>query len=176
MALVANDAAEIRPFILTLKGAIPITVEMAAFYRRMLSVGLSDIYQRDIGLALEKEDPPSELLLELAFCLSDANKTISILDNYIGDCVLNEYKIYPMILEEIRELYNSKRFKLEQIAEMLLGILEGANLWHEGPWEKLIHLSYAYDEVKGGGLYMEDFLDSFAEYPLNKEGRNDNND
>ena len=47
------------------------TVEMAAFYRRMLSVGLSDTYQRDIGLALEREDPLSELLLELAFCLSD---------------------------------------------------------------------------------------------------------
>lgn len=152
------------------------TVEMAAFYRRMLSVGLSDTYQRDIGLALERKDPLSELLLELAFCLSDVNKTISILDNYIGDRVLNEYKIYPMILEEMRDLYNNKRFKLEQIAEMLFGILEGAKLWYEGPWERLMYLSYEYDEVKDGCLYMEDFLDSFAEYLLNKNGRNDSND
>ena len=152
------------------------TVEMAAFYRRMLSVGLSDTYQRDIGLALEKESPLSTLLLELAFCLSDANKTISILDNYIGDRVLNEDKIYPMILEEMRDLYINKRFELEQIAEMLFGILESAKLWYEGPWERLMYLSYEYDEVKDGCLYMKDFLDSFAEYLLDKNGRNDSND
>lgn len=152
------------------------TVEMAAFYRRMLSVGLSDTYQRDIGLALEKEDPLSVLLLELAFCLSDANKTISILDNYIGDCNLDEYTIYSMILEEMRELYRMGRFKLEQIAEILFGILEGAGLWYEGPWDQLMYLSCVYDEVKDGCLYMDDFLDSFAEYLLNENGRRDNND
>ncbi len=152
------------------------TVEMAAFYRRMLSVGLSNTYQRDIGLALEKEDPLSELLLDLAFCLSDVNKTISILDNYIGGCALDEYRIYPMIVAEMQALYNNNRLNLEQIAEALFGILEDAGLCYEGPWEKVMYLSYEYDEVKDGCLYMDDFLDSFTEYLSNENGRRDNND
>ena len=151
-------------------------VEMAAFYRRMLSVGLSDTYERNIGLALEKEDPLSNLLLDLAFCLSDTNKTISILDNYIGDCALDENKIYPMILEEMQALYTNNQFTLEQIAELLFKILRGAELSFNGPWEKLTYLSYEYDEVTDGCLYMDDFLDSFAEYFLNEIGRSENND
>ena len=55
-------------------------------------------------------------------------------------------------------------------------VLESAKLWYEGPWERLMYLSCEYDEVKDGCLYMEDFLDSFAEYLLDKNGRNDNND
>lgn len=109
------------------------TAEMAAFYRRMLSVGLTDTYERDMDLALEKEDPLSDLLLDLAFCLSDTDKTISILDDYIRARVLDEDKIYPLILNEMRERYVSGRLKLEQIAEMLFEILKEAGLWYEEP-------------------------------------------
>ena len=152
------------------------TVEMAAFYRRMLSVGLSDTYQRDIGLALEKEDPLSELLLDLAFCLSDTSKTISNLDDHIGDRALDEYRIYPMILAEMRELYSNGHLKLEQIAEALFGILEGAGLWYEGPWEELMYLSYGSDAAKAGFLCMDAFLASFAISLLGKNERRDNGD
>lgn len=142
------------------------TTEMAAFYRRMLSVGVSDTYQCNIGIALENEEPLSELLLELAFCLSDTNQTISILDNYIGDSTLNEYSIYPMILAEMRALYERGRLSLEQTAVALFGILEGAELQFEGPWTELTYLSYEYDEAKDGYLHMDDFLASFSNYLL----------
>lgn len=121
------------------------TAEMAAFYRRMLSVGLTDTYERDMDLALEKEDPLSDLLLDLAFCLSDTDKTISILDDYIRARVLDEDKIYPLILNEMRERYVSGRLKLEQIAEMLFEILKEAGLWYEEPWGDLIDLYYEYE-------------------------------
>lgn len=140
------------------------TVEMAAFYRRILSVGLTDTYQRGIGLALEKEDPLPEPLLDLAFCLSDINKTISILNGFIDDCSSDEFRIYPMILSEMRALYRSGRLKLAEIAEKLFGVLESAGLQCEEPWKDLVYLSYEYDEVKEGSIYLDDFLVSFAEY------------
>lgn len=152
------------------------TVEMAAFYRRMLSVGLSDTYEHDIGLALENEDPLPELLLDLAFCLSDTSKTISILDDYIYGRTLNEYQIYPMVLAEMRELYVSGSLKLEQIVEILFQILEGAGLWYAGPWEKLTYLYFEYEEAEDGWLDMNSYLSSFAKSILTEDERSDNDD
>lgn len=142
------------------------TGEMAAFYRRMLSVGFSEPYQRDVGLALETENPLSDPHLDLAFCLSDTNKTISILDRYMDGRTLDEAQIYAMILAEMRQQYVSGSMSLGQVAKILFYILESADLWYVGPWEALTCQYYEYEEAEDGWINMESFLNSFAEYLL----------
>lgn len=146
------------------------TAENAAFYRRMLSVGLSDTYFRDVERALEEEEPLSDLLLELALCPSDTSKAISVLDHYLENREPNEAVVHEMLFSELRNLHMNSSISLRQAAEAALAILESERLYHEEPWREVELLSYEYDEVKEGFLCMDDFLSDFFDvlYPKEK--------
>lgn len=147
------------------------TPEQAVCYRRMLAVGMTDPYQRDLGFALEKEDPLSDLLLDLALCLSDTRQTVLILDDYIGICAVDEAKIHNMICAEMQKSYRNGSMDLLQIAETMFAILLRAGIWNEKAWQELRCLYYEYDEVKAGYWDMDHFLDSFSEYLFHKKER-----
>ena len=146
------------------------TLEKAVFYRRMLSVGLSDTYQTEIECAIEQEALLSGLLLDLALCLSDINKTISVLDGYIAGREADEEQVYEMLLSELRKLYLSDAISLQQAAEALLTIQESESLYCGEGWSDLLFLSYEYDDVKDGYCSMEDFLKLFLKF-LCPEGK-----
>ena len=142
------------------------TAEMAAFFRRMLSVGLSDAYQQYMEIALEEENPPSNLLLDLAFCLSDTNKTISILDDYIRDCTLNESNLYSMIVLELQKKVASGILTTEQYVKAVFAIMESGNLCNNTAWKTANQLSYLYCDAKNDYLTMDEFLATFSAYML----------
>ena len=134
------------------------TAENAVFYRRMLAVGLSGAYLRDVERALDEAEPLTDLLLELAFCLSDTDKTISVLDHYLENREPNEEIVYTMLLAELRSLYTSKSISLQRAAEALIAILKCDQLYWEEPWKELSELVYSYEEVEDGFWTMDDFL------------------
>ena len=138
------------------------TAETAAFFRRMLSVGLSDAYQQYMERALEEENPPSNLLLDLAFCLSDTNKTISILDNYIRGCTLNESILYPMIVSELQEKVANGILTTMQYAEAMIAIMESCRLCNSEDWKMINALSYLYYDAQNDYLTMEEFISMFS--------------
>ena len=47
------------------------TPERAAYHRLMLLSGLREEFDRELDLALETEDPITDPVLDLAFCMSD---------------------------------------------------------------------------------------------------------
>ena len=59
------------------------TPERAAYHRLMLLAGLQEEFEKDLDFALETEDPITAPILDLAFCMSDLNQTVSVLYNYI---------------------------------------------------------------------------------------------
>ena len=139
------------------------TLERAVFFRRLLSVGQTDTYVKSIEQALEQEESLSDLLLELAFCLSDIDKTISLLDHYISEREADEFVLYKMLLSEFRLLYSSGVLSLQKTAESLLYIHESNYLHCSKAWRDITHLSYVYDEVKDGYWDEKWFWDMFLE-------------
>ena len=55
------------------------TPERAAYHRLMLLAGLQEEFEKDLDFALETEDPITAPILDLAFCMSDLNQTVSVL-------------------------------------------------------------------------------------------------
>ena len=56
--------------------------EDAFYHKLMLMTGLDDGYDEWLNYYLESENPLSNIVLELACCGSDINKTISVLHNF----------------------------------------------------------------------------------------------
>ena len=55
------------------------TPERAAYHRLMLLAGVQEEFEKELDDALETEDPITPPILDLAFCMSDLNRTISVL-------------------------------------------------------------------------------------------------
>ena len=61
------------------------TPERAQYHLLMLRMGEYDEYDRELDRLLLEQDPLSPLVLELAFCISDREQTISVLRNFLLD-------------------------------------------------------------------------------------------
>ena len=124
------------------------TLEDAVYYRRMLSFGLGDVYEQDFSVILEQEEPLKPLTLELAFCLSDVNQTISVLDHYVGERKYNTDMVYQKLMREMSRRYLEGALTPEQIAEKLFSVMAGFEdgILFAAPWHELVGAYYDYDE------------------------------
>ena len=76
------------------------TPERAAYHRLMLLAGLQEEFARELDFALETEDPITAPILDLAFCMSDLNQTISVLYNYTLDYSVDEQQVHQVQLHK----------------------------------------------------------------------------
>lgn len=61
------------------------TREDAYYYKILLSNGFDDGYYEWLDGFLEKEDPLSDIVLELSLCGSNVDETIRLLHNYCAE-------------------------------------------------------------------------------------------
>ena len=95
------------------------TPERAAYHRLMLLAGLQEEFEKELDFALETEDSITSPVLDLAFCMSDLNQTISVLYNYTLDYSVDEQQVYDMIMTELRTQYVGKQMNAEAVCEVL---------------------------------------------------------
>lgn len=108
------------------------TPEQAQYYLLMLRMGEYDAYDRELDRILEEEDVLSDLVLELAFCMSDRGKTISVLHNFLLDHPADEKGLMERQLDWVREQYRDKTMTAVQAAEYLWKLTEIYGF--EEPW------------------------------------------
>ena len=136
------------------------TPEQAAYHRLMLLAGLREEYEREIDLALENEDPITVPILDLAFCMSDLNQTVSVLYNYIQDAGVDEQQVYDMIMAELHRQYMAKQLDAGQVCEALSKIQRSCDFGE--PWIALYTYLYAYELFHEGIISKEVFEAGFA--------------
>ena len=95
------------------------TPERAAYHRLMLLAGLQEEFEKALDSALETEDPITSPILDLAFCMSDLNQTVSVLYNYTQDYSVDEQQVYDMIMTELRRQYVGKQMNAGEVCEVL---------------------------------------------------------
>ena len=142
------------------------TPETAFFHKLLLQAGISDRYDEYIDHALINNNPLSNLLLDLAFSLSDRSKTISLLHQYTADFQINMDIVASLVWEDLHERYISKKYDLYQLRKIMYRISCSSECWFEEPWYTLGFFDNCWDEVEIGFLDKADFLRSMEHFLL----------
>lgn len=135
------------------------TPEQAQYYLLMLRLGEYEAYDRELDRILEEEDTLSGLVLELAFCMSDREKTISVLHNYLLDHPADEQGLMERQLDWVREQYRDKTMSAVQAAEYLWKLTRIYG-WEE-PWFGLYIYIDDYELYEEGLISLSVFEQCF---------------
>ncbi len=123
------------------------TREDAFYYKHLMILGISDGYNEWLDECLKTEDPISDLTLELSFCLSDTNKSISLLHNFCLEQPLDDSAVYDKFISFFKDEFYSGRMTREEISSYMSRL--ASNI--DGPWE----LDYS---LWGNMLCLDDYL------------------
>lgn len=126
------------------------TPDQAQYYLLMLRMGEYDEYDRELDRLLLEQDPLSDLVLELACCMSDRRETISVLRNFLLDHPADEGKLMERQLHWVRKQYREKAMTALQSSQYLYFLITEHD-WEE-PWIEL----YKYCDVHE--LYEDGFI------------------
>ncbi|MBQ5867139.1 MAG: hypothetical protein IIW56_10735 [Oscillospiraceae bacterium] len=141
-----------------------------AFYHKLLLMsGLDDGYDEWLNYYLELENPLSNIVLELACCGSDINKTISVLHNFCAEQPFDKSDVCNRVRLFYKNAYYSKRMSTEEIVSSMYRLAN--NIGDPGDadfdahiWGDMYYLDDYYDLAIDGLIPMEGFNVAFFSY------------
>ena len=143
--------------------------EDAYFYMNMLLLGFSDGYDKWLESYLKTDEPMSDIVIDLYFCGSDVNKTISLLHNYCGEQEFDKSIVSDKFRLFFKEAYHTGRMdKGEVVSSMykLVGNIgyPGDNNFDYDLWGDMYYLDDYYSLAKDGIISWESFDFAFYSY------------
>ena len=141
--------------------------EDAFFHKLMLMTGLDDDYDKWLNCYLESENPLSDVVLELACCGADVNKTISVLHNFCGEQSFDEAVVCDRVRTYFKDAYYKKRMSKEEISSAMYRL--ALNVGDPGDfnihlWGSMYYLDEYYSLAKDGIISWERFDFAFFSY------------
>ncbi|MBE6977710.1 MAG: hypothetical protein E7438_03605 [Ruminococcaceae bacterium] len=137
------------------------TVEMAAYYRAMLLVGIRDRFDADFDQSLEMDTPLSDLELSLSTCISNDDAVLSVLQEYILGRAVNEQIVCNLVLEDFRCRYRAGKLTRREVTECVCCMVERMDKRWDDPWESLTTPEHALDLLQDGLIAEEVFNQCF---------------
>lgn len=137
------------------------TPEKAQYHLLMLRLGQREEYDRELDRILEAEDPLPPLILELAVSMSDLNKTISVLREYLHHRPADQQQVYDLVLADVHRKYDTKEWDAVRTAGFLWEIRRAAWDFSEDPWDGLYHLVYEFELFEENLICREVFEEAF---------------
>ena len=143
------------------------TYEEALCFKLMLEENFYDSffdwYDKELN-----EGNFNDLLLDLNFNISDKNKTIEILNNYILDAKeINQEKLYDLIWNEFHNLWNENKIKQENTIKSLYSIFVKID-GDIDIWNSVNILDDYFCHLKDGIVNEEKFNKAFLDFIENK--------
>ena len=142
--------------------------EDAVYHKLLIMSCLDDGYDEWLNRYLAAEDPLSDIVLELAYCGSDRNKTISVLHHF---CVEGQYDMAAVgdrIRRFFRRTYDTKELSKEEILAAMQRIVANAgnqnDLYCLPVWASMDILADYYQLAKQGIISWERFDFAFFSY------------
>ena len=137
------------------------TSERAQYHLLMLRLGHCESYEQELDRILAEEDPLPPLVLDLALCMSDLNKTISILREYLLDHPADQQTVYDMVLADVHQKYGAKEWNTVQTAGFLWEVQRIVSTNYEAPWDRLYKLTQEFELFEEGLISREVFEEAF---------------
>ena len=141
--------------------------EDAFYHKIMLMTGLDDGYDEWLNYYLESENPLSNIVLELACCGSDINKTISALHNFCMEQPFNEAVVCDRMRVYFKDAYYTNRMSKEEISSTMYRL--ALNVGDPGDfdihlWGSMYYLDDFHSLAKDGIISWESFDFAFFSY------------
>ena len=141
--------------------------EDAFYHKLMLMTGLDDGYDEWLNFYLESENPLSDIVLELACCESDINKTISVLHNFCMEQPFDEAVVCDRVRGYFKNAYYTNRMSKEEISSTMYRL--SLNVGDPGDfdidiWGDMYYLYDYYSLAEDGMISWENFDFAFFSY------------
>lgn len=141
--------------------------EDAYYYKILLMNGIYDDYDNWLYSYLTTEEPLSDIVLELGWCGSDINKTISCLHNFCLEQPFNERIVCDKLRTFLKESYNKNLYTIEEICTLMYNFV----LAHGDPidldmsiWGDMFYLDDYWLNTKDGLCSKEKLEDAVLSY------------
>ena len=141
--------------------------EDAFYHKLMLMTGLDDDYDEWLNCYLESENPLSNIVLELACCGSDVNKTISVLHRFCAEHPFDEAAVSNRVRAYFKNAYHTNKMSKDEISSTMYRL--SLNVGDPGDfdihlWGSMYYLDYYYSLAKDGIISWESFDFAFFSY------------
>ena len=146
--------------------------EEAMYYRFMLIAGIRDRLDEAVNHALETQDPLTGPFLDLAFCMSNQNSILSVLQEFITNAEhsADEQAVCRMILDVLRRRYLNEKMSRLEIARIIHSIYTySAQHYYFDLCEGLEYPYYIFDWLSEYMISQETFNDCFDAFLLRGE-------
>ena len=143
--------------------------EDAFYHKIMLMTGLEDGYDEWLNHYLESENPLSDIVLELSYCGSDTNKTISVLNNYCSEQPFNESIVCDRVRLFFQKAYYSNKMSKEEIISSMYRLANNVGApgdadFDDHLWGSMYCLDDYHDLARDGLISLENFDFAFFSY------------
>ena len=144
--------------------------EETYYYYILLSNGLTDGYNEWLNYFLEKQNPLSDIVLNLSFCGNDINSAIPYLYSYSKEYKLNDELVCNLLREFLRKCYTENRLTKPDVCRMMYKFA----VTHEDPsgydsdaWNDMLYMDTCYSLAEDGSISMKKFDEIFFAYLYN---------
>ncbi len=147
------------------------TREEAYYHKLMLSAGISDDYDKYISDVLEKENPLSDVVLDLSFCTADRNETLAVINDYVAEAEIDYAVVFDLIWQYVHNSWLSGDKTSYEIAKLMYDIAMylGEDKKHERPWSFMLWLDDYFELAELGMRVSKEALnEAFVEFAENK--------
>lgn len=143
------------------------TYEEAYFFKILLTCGVSDGYDAWLNSYLEREDPISDIVLELSLCGSDTNRAVTCLNDYCLGHSVEEKRVCDMLREYLLDAYLKKRFSQKEIIHLMyrFAVVHSDPVNDHGePWSDMYYMDDYRLLAEDGVISKERFDTAFYAY------------
>ena len=141
--------------------------EEAYYYKLLLINGIRADYDSWLNSYLETEGPLSDIVLNLAFCTSDTDKTVSYLHSYCFEAPFDEKIVCEKLRLFLKEAYNKNIYTMEDVCTLMYNL----SMAHGDPsdfkldsWYDMFYLPEYFELANDGVISQEKFEKAFLLY------------
>lgn len=138
------------------------TYEQAVYFRLLLICGYTEELDTFVDAALKKQEPITDIILNLAFCGSDLCRSLSVLKEYIqqvNESEIDYDTVFQYVLPFLRRKYYDEKMPIDQLIDIMFLIAYETDKYFDEPWQTMYLLGDYYEAAKSGYCYdMDDIM------------------
>ena len=149
------------------------TFERALYHKLMLEIGLTESFDRELDELLEREDPLSNLVLDLSTCGGDRNKQIHVLNEFIISVSPEEVDkdaVFSWVAGDLLTYYEKNPDDLKHFLRTMRSVAESSGFDAEAPWDSMwsMYDYYFFDVIELGRITEERLREALVALLRNK--------
>lgn len=147
------------------------TIEQAVYFKTLLICGYTYELNDYIDTALEKQETPEEIIVDLAFSKNNKNETLSVLNRLIetvSEKDIDYNAVYKYILNFLKEELEYGKTSVKELSDLMLLISDCFDIYDD-LWQDLRSLAWNFENVQEGYITESEYLAELKHFLYDNE-------